>query len=506
MNISILNTFDSYGGASIAAHRLFKGLRRLKQEAVMVVMFKHSNQPGIYPLSFSSPRVELERKIFRNIQQKEIDQNRTPLSNTRFSFPYPGYDLSKTGIIRWSDIINLHWVAEFQSVESIAGLLETGKPVVWTLHDANAFTGGCHYSAGCEKYTGDCRDCPQLKDNFYQIPFHVLGNKIDSWRQNLQNLTLVTPSRWLGECARESRVFRNSRVEVIPNALETDIFKPKEKNLAKKEIKSNPQALTLLFGAATGNEKRKGFYKLLEAIKYCLQDTTFRNLAINKKIKILTFGPPQQDLEKLEIEIKSLGYVHDNNHLAAIYSAADIFILPSLEDNLPNTVLEAMACGTPVIAFNVGGIPDMIENGVTGYLAPTFDTREMGASILKLLFDEDKRRQMRIDCRQVIEQKFKLQDQAGRYLELFHDLLPIHKKNKKMESEENRRAHWDIAVKEEEILLTPCESGVHKNFFDLYRKWAIPVHNDNQSLAGKLRRYVRRFLKKVKGTIRKISP
>jgi glycosyltransferase involved in cell wall biosynthesis len=505
MNISILNTLDSYSGAAIAAYRLLKGLRLLNHDVVMVVMHKQTKQPYIYPVSLPSPQAEIERKIFRNIRQKEIEENRTPLSNTRFSFPYPGYDLSDTEVIRRSDIINLHWVAEFQSVETIARLLETGKPVVWTLHDVNAFTGGCHYSAGCEKYTENCRDCPQLMDNHYQIPFHVLENKIDSW---WKNLTIVTPSRWLGECARQSRLFRNSRVEVVPNSLETDIFKPKKQKQARKEIKSNPQALTLLFGAATGNEKRKGFYKLLEAMKYCLQDTTFRNLAINGRIKVLTFGPPQEDLEKLAIKIKSLGYVHDNEHLAAIYSAADLFILPSLEDNLPNTVLEAMACGTPVIAFNIGGIPDMIENGVTGYMAPGFDTREMGAAILKLLFDEDKRKQMSLNCRQVIEQKFKLQDQAGLYLELFHDLLPGNGDRKTVREGDSgvHGACGNFAVKEEEILLTNYESKVHHDFLDLYRKWAFQVYIDNKSLSRKLRRYMKRFLKKVEKIIRKILP
>ena len=503
MNISILNTLDSYSGAAIAAYRLLKGLRLLNQDVVMVVMHKQTNQPYIYPVSLPSPQAEMERKIFRNIWQKEIEENRTPLSNTRFSFPYPGYDLSDTEVIRRSDIINLHWVAEFQSVESIARLLETGKPVVWTLHDANAFTGGCHYSAGCEKYKEDCRDCLQLMDNHYQIPFHVLENKIASW---LKNLTIVTPSRWLGGCARESWLFRNCRVEVVPNSLETGVFKPKDKNLAKKKIKLHPQTLTLLFGAATGNEKRKGFYKLLEAMKYCLQDTTFRNLAINGRIKVLTFGPPQEDLEKLTIEIKSLGYVHDNDRLAAIYSAADLFILPSLEDNLPNTVLEAMACGTPVIAFNIGGIPDMIENGVTGYMAPGFDTREMGAAILKLLFDEDKRKQMSLNCRQVLEQKFKLPDQAGHYLELFHDLLPDHNRNGKVEREGNSRTPGNIAVKEQEIRLTGYESKVHMAFFGLYHKWAIQVNIQNKSLVGKLRMYMKPFLKKVKKIIREILP
>lgn len=507
MNISILSTFDIFGGAAIAAMRLCKGLLRLKQDAVMIVKEKQSRHPYIYKVRVKAPPYEVEKRIFQDIQNVEIDRDRTERSNTRFSFPHPGYDLSHTPVIANSQIINPHWVVGFQSVETIAALLKLGKPVVWTLHDENPYTGGCHYSAGCQKYREDCLKCPQLKNNHYQIPFHVLKNKINLWNHNL---TIVTPSQWLGECAKKSRIFRDIRVEVIPNSLETDIFKPKEKGLAKNEMKLDPQSFTLLFGAATGNEKRKGFFKLMEAMKYCLKNKEFKDLVKNKRVKILTFGPPQEDLEKLEIEIKSTGYIDDNEKLAAIYSAADIFILPSLEDNLPNTVLEAMACGTPVIAFEVGGIPDMIQDGYTGYMAPPFDSHKLGTLIIKLLFDEDKRKQMNLNCRQLIEKKFKLRDQAENYRALFNDLL----ENRKIISNWESEKTGHIVSKNGEIILDEWEPAVQKDFFDVYRKSGLnvfikqdtgspkPVH------AKKVRRIfrrVRKLLKKVKGKLYTIS-
>lgn len=468
MNISIVSTLDNVGGAAIAAYRLFKGLKELKQEPVMLVKEKKSNDPGIYKIRTKAPEYKIEQMLFQQIHKEEIFQNRSERSNTWFSLLYPGYDLSKTQVIANSEIINLHWIAGFQSVETIESLLKMKRPVVWTLHDENPYTGGCHYTAGCTKYQKDCKNCLQLNEDSFQLPFYSLKNKINLWNQNL---TIVTPSKWLAQGAKKSRVFKDLRVEVIPNSLETDIFKPKAKNLAKKELGLDPQLITLLFGAYTGFEKRKGFVKLLDAMKYCLQDKEFKTLVKKAGIKILTFGPPQEDLEKLDIEIELIGYINDKERLSSIYSAAEIFILPSLEDNLPNTMLEAMACGTPVIGFEVGGLPDMVENDVTGYLAPCFDSEKLGRLILTLVFDKNKRNQMSGNCRQLIEKKFKLQDQAGNYLELFNDLL----KNQK--SRRRRNESQKVIAKDEsdEIILDEWDSKIQEGYFEIYRKSTLDI-------------------------------
>jgi glycosyltransferase involved in cell wall biosynthesis len=506
MKISMLSTFDNVGGAPIAAYRLFKGLKQLKQEPVMLVKDKKSNDPGIYKIRTTPPEYNIERMLFQQIHKKEIDQDRTILTNTWFSIPYPGYDLSKTQLISNSDIINLHWVAEFQSVETISNLLKTAKPVVWTLHDENPYTGGCHYTAGCTKYRDDCLDCLQLKDNRNQIPFYNLKNKINLWNKIL---TIVTPSKWLAECARKSRVFKGLRIEVIPNSLETDVFKPKEKELAKKELGLDTQSVTLLFGAYTSFEKRKGFVKLLDAMKYCLQDKKFKNLVKKAGIKILTFGPPQEDLQKLDIEIESIGYIDDNEKLSTIYSAADIFILPSLEDNLPNTMLEAMACGTPVVSFEVGGMPDMITNGITGYMAPPFDVKEFGEIILKIVFNRDERKQMERNCRQLIEKKFKLQDQAENYLALFQDLL----KSGKVIPKSKRKESTGIVSKKGEIILNEWISVVREDMFNVYRREALDIialktkeiNKMKESLSWRYTAIFRLIFRKIKRITRRLK-
>ena len=422
MKIAVISTFDNDGGAAIAALRLHKGFLSLNQKSAMIVRYRKSNNPYIYTIAGNTDEMLVEEKIFKSMEKTAIEHNRTDLSNTFLSLPYPGYNLSKVDIIREADIINLHWVARFQSVESIASLLKLGKPVVWTLHDQNAFTGGCHYAAGCFKYQEECRDCPQLKDNHFQIPFHILHNKLKYWHDWCCNLTIVTPSRWLSGCVSESRLFKGLRVETIPNSVEIDDFKPKEKKAAKKELGLDPGQFTLLFGANCSNEKRKGFDNLVEALRYCLQDPKFRGLVKHDGVKILTFGPSQGELKELGFKFQPFGTITGKDKLAALYSASDLFVLPSLEDNLPNTMLESMACGTPVVSFEVGGMPDLIQNGVTGGMAPCFDTNKLGQLILDFAFDDEKRKQMGLNCRQIIEKNFKLQDQAANYLDLFNEL------------------------------------------------------------------------------------
>jgi glycosyltransferase involved in cell wall biosynthesis len=507
MNIAIISTFDKAGGAAIAAHRLCKALRHLKQDAVMIVKFKNSKGPYTYQTALNDPQFAAERKIFKNIQEVEINQNRTELTNTWFSIPYPGYDISKTPIIVQSDIINLHWVAEFQSVETITSLLKTGKPVVWTLHDENPYTGGCHYTAGCTKYQEDCYDCLQLKENRNQVPFYNLKNKIKLWGKNL---TIVTPSRWLAESAGKSRVFKDLRIEIIPNSLETHIFKPKPKPLAKEELRIEPHVITLLFGAHTGNEKRKGFFKLLEALNHCLQDEKFKHLAKTGGMRIMTFGPPQEELREMDLEIKTNGYIEDDDKLATIYSAADMFILPSLEDNLPNTMLEAMACGTPVISFEVGGMPDLIQNGVTGYMAPCFESQEFGQLILKLVFNKNLREEMSANCRELIVKKFKLQDQAERYLVLFNQLLKTRKRTRIKENLD------EIIPRSGTINLHQWASPIQDHFLEMYRKSALDLLtnetlNKNEiskiygSYSYKIGKTIIYPIKKIRNIVRKIQ-
>jgi len=344
------------------------------------------------------------------------------MSNTIFSFAYPGYDLSISPLAAEADIINIHWVARYQSPWTLNKLLCLGKPVIWTLHDMWPFTGGCHYSGGCEKYREDCTDCPQLKEDGFGLPAAILKDKENLFKG--KDLTIVAPSRWMAGCAAKSWLFKDLRIEVIPNSLETDVFSPKEKAVARKELGLDPEAVMLLFGGENASEERKGFKELVGAVKYCFEDPRFQELIRTKKALAICFGRPSGELHDADIPFVSLGYLDSDEKISTVYSAADLFILPSLEDNFPNTMLEAMSCGTPVVAFQVGGIPDVVEDRVTGQLVPLGDVRQMAEAILVLALNPELRSAMGEQCRQVMQEKFSLELQAERYLALYRELSP----------------------------------------------------------------------------------
>jgi hypothetical protein len=235
--------------------------------------------------------------------------------------------------------------------------------------------------------------------------------------------TVVTPSRWLAAAARRSRLFREARIEVIPYSLDTEVFAPAPKAEAKRRLGLAPHTLTLLTGAHNGNERRKGFGVLVEALRICASDPAFGPLAQRGEIALLCLGQPPDGLEALPLPARPLGWVTAEERLRLAYSAADLFLLPSLEDNLPNTLLEAMSCGTPVVAFDVGGVPDVLEDHVTGRLVPAGDAARLAEAILDGLRDEGARRKMGEACRRTIEINHAMDVQARRYLDLYRDLL-----------------------------------------------------------------------------------
>lgn len=430
MKIAIIATRDISDGAARASYRLHRGLQAVGHESFILTREKQSKDENVLPITRSETGIT--SSAVKLIQKELINKNRTELSNTIFSLPYPGVYLSSLDIINAADVINLHWVTGFQSIETISKILKLNKPIVWTLHDMWPFTGGCHYSAGCKKYMTDCFGCPQLKNNRYQIPFYVLKNKI---RNINKNLTIVCLNQWMADCAKKSKAFNNFRIEVIPNSIETDSFKPVAKDLAKKNLKISPETVLLLFGATTTQERRKGFSILLSELKLCLNHDRFNHLVQQGKIRIAVFGKTDGALEQIPIQVIYPGIINDDRRLAELYSAADIFMLPSLEDNLPNTMLESMACGTPVIAFSVGGIPDVVVNEENGLLAKPDNHKEFADKILNLVFDEAKRKELGEKCRIVIEKKYALNVQAQRYLELFTQLL----KEKKADSQDYQK-------------------------------------------------------------------
>jgi len=420
MRILHLNTYDLQGGAARAAQRLHAGLRNLQHDSRMLVCHKTSNQEQVIPAELQI--LEQPSKLAQRILLKGNVHNRTPASNTHFSLPEPSWDISRHPEVQASQILNLHWVAEFVSLPSLARLARTGRPVVWTLHDQRPFTGGCHFSAGCQHYQIECGRCPQLQRFSDRLPRAVLADARNALRK--APLTIVSPSRWLADCAKQSALFRNSRIEVIPYGLDTRVFCPQAQARREHELPAN--AVVLLFGADCVRERRKGFQALTAGLSAAMENRPFREAIDAGRVMVACFGDPDLEQPPSAVPIRNLGRVTSDAALARIYSAADAVLLPSLEDNLPNVMLEAMCCGTPVLAHQVGGVSDVIVNDHNGLLVPANNPGLFGAALRQLASDRALRERLAAACRNEMPSLFSLKVQAERYLALYEELLANH--------------------------------------------------------------------------------
>ena len=319
------------------------------------------------------------------------------------------------GQVPQCDVVNLHWVAGMLDYVSSLPRLTQMAPVVWTLHDMNAFTGGCHYDDQCGRFTKSCGLCPQLGSTSEQDLSRAV------WERKNQALTackkgrlrIVTPSRWLAEEAQKSTLLSGVKVDVIPYGLDLDVFAPRDKAYSRDLLGVPQDARVVFFLADVVDNRRKGFSLLLEALPHCAKSVD--------KLLLVSLGqqPPQADGRMPWLH---LGSIHDDRLLSAVYSAADLFVLPSLQDNLANTVLEAMACGVPVVSFDSGGTPDMVRPGLTGQLVPAFDVGALGDTIVGLLNAPEARQKMSAHCRRVALDEYSLELQAQRYADLYKSL------------------------------------------------------------------------------------
>ncbi len=424
MRIAILSTEGlGFGGAVRATRRLVAGLTQRGHEAIIISVVPGHDPCGI-GVEVSPARDHTERvarAASRCLQKSYIDARRTALSNTLFSPQVAGYSFKQSRILDDFDIINIHWVAHFLAPHTVAEFLATGKPVIFTLHDMLAFTGGCHYSAGCQGYRETCVPCPQLNEDVLKLAAWTLDRKRRLFRAT--NVSVIAPSRWLADCAAESGVFAPESISTIPNAVEIDLFRPTRKQIAKESLGIDPSVKTLLFGAGDNREHRKGFDLLIEMLHRLKSDPRIDSLIAEQRLRILVFGEGNLELQATEIPLLNLGAVRNDARLALIYSAADLLILSSREDNLPNVMLEAMSCATPVISFAIGGIPEVILDRVDGRLIPPFDTAAMASTVTELLHADGATLALGSAARDRIVSAYHLDAQATAYETLFEGML-----------------------------------------------------------------------------------
>lgn len=415
VNISVAN---AGGGAHQAAARLHRGLHEIGLESEMLVVRKSGHDATVR--TFAPPpgiQHRIQRLARRVWLGREARKFRPSAGSEIFSTDRSIYGGRLAQQIGTVDIINLHWVANLFDYHAFFRRLSPDIPIVWTLHDMNPFTGGCHYDAGCGRFASRCGSCPQFDSSSGSDLTRIVWTRKSSAFAQLaeRRLALVCPSQWLANECRRSSLLGNRPLSVIPNGLDTDTFKPIDRHAARADLGIPQDAWVILFVAQSLTNRRKGFQILLD---------TLGRLAGIPHVHLLTVGKGRPQLPT-DIPTIMLSATLSERHLASIYSAANVFVIPSLQDNLPNTVLESMACGTPVVAFHIGGIPDMVRPGETGCLAPPGDSTSLAEAIMRLAEDESLRRSLGANCRIVAENEYSLNRQAVRYRELYQSLIPI---------------------------------------------------------------------------------
>ena len=425
MNILHLARVDIKGGAARATYRLHCGLREQGIQSRLLVREKRSTDPTVHCVTPEAQTVLPEVVRANAIQRQYIDGNRSALSNVPFSLPFPGLDVSQLPLVQAADIIHLHWVARFQSPATVKALLQLGKPVVWTLHDMWPFTGGCHSAATCTKYQQDCRDCEQLEQDPHDLTAGILQDKLDVLAATDAHppLTVIAPSQKMAAQAQRSQLFQTLPTAVIHHAIDTDIFSPRPKLEAKRALGLPEQGRAIAFGAENCKQRSKGVAELVQVLQRCWQDEVFRALVKEDQLYLVCFGDFNPQVRALDIPVFDLGYIKSDTKLRNIYSAADVFLQPTLEESFGNMAIESLCCGTPVIGFDVGVAADAIDFDQTGRVVPLQDIDQMTAAVLDFAHHPHKWQQMQSLCRERTHARFSRQTQATQHIELYEEVL-----------------------------------------------------------------------------------
>lgn len=409
LRILHISARDNYGGSGRAAYRIHTELRRLGWRSRMLVARKQTEDSDVAPVWGTLPGRLMDRTCGRIAEALGLSDVFYPSSLRLLGHPW----------LREADIVqlyNLH--GGYFSFMSVKGLSRR-RPVVWRLDDMWALTGHCGYSYECTRWRTGCGSCPYLSES----PAVQRDTTALLWRMKARayqgaRLTLVAPSRWMADLARESPLLQRFPVHIIPYGVDLDVFHPIPKTTAREQLGLPRDGYLILFSARALSERRKGASVLHQAL-------TALSTPLRQKTTLLMVGddpPTWPQRESLQLKMKALGFLSDDRLLAAAYSAADVFVLPTLADNLPNGLIESMACGTPAVTFNVGGCPEVIRHMETGYLASAGSAADLSKGLQLLLTDNRLRERMALTCRRTAEQEYSLERQVTEYLNLYRDL------------------------------------------------------------------------------------
>jgi glycosyltransferase involved in cell wall biosynthesis len=423
MKIVQISRTDGGDGASNVALRVHRGLLRLGHDSSMFVAQRRGDPADSTVVVYEPPTDYLTR-VRRRLRDLQINRS---FARYRKSRP-PGYeafsdDRTRNGSeflkqLPRCDVLHVQQMYQVFDFRSLFGNVPQHTPVVRTLHDASFFAGGCHSPEGCEKYTAQCGACPQLGSQDPEDLSREIWQRKASVLQAIPRgrLYVVSPSRWLMNEAKRSALLKDVPVVLIPYGVDTDVFCPRDRKCARDLLGIPQDALVILFVSDPVHRPIKGFALLAQALEGM---DPVPNLMV---VSVGSGKPPVP----VPIPYLSLGPLRNERLLSFAYSAADMFALPSRQDNFPSTVLEAMACGTPVIGSAVGGVIDMVRPGITGSLFPPLDAAACRSVIYTMCQDAAKRAEISANCRRVAVEEYSLEVLAKNHVDLYSSILGDH--------------------------------------------------------------------------------
>lgn len=410
MKVLIVSTSDLQGGAAIAAYRLLNALTKAGIDARMAVRDKQSDNNLVV-------KIGSDRRNKLNFYRERADifiRNRFSRQMLfDVSIANTGISITDLPEFRDADVVHLHWINQgMLSLHEIGKIIASGKKIVWTMHDMWPFTGICHHAGSCSNFKKACGSCPYLGSySSRDLSRHVFLQKQATYTKG--KITFVACSHWLQSLAEKSPLTKGHNVVSIPNPIDTDIYRPKDKIAARNKLNLPIDKKIVLFAAVKASDKRKGTDYLIEASRLMAQR--------NNDIHFLIAGNRSEEIEQqLALPAHSTGYVSPEN-MPDVYNAADVFVTPSLQENLPNTIMEAMSCGTPCVGFEIGGIPEMIDHKQNGYVARYKVVEDLAEGLCRIL-ESDEAETLSANAREKALSSYSENIVVQNYLELYGSL------------------------------------------------------------------------------------
>ena len=408
MKVLIVNTSERTGGAAVAANRLMKALNNNGVKAMMLVRDKETEALTVAELP-QSWRLRWHFLWERFVIFCRLHFSRTHLFD--IDIANAGTDITRLHEFQEADIIHLHWINQgMLSLGDIRKILRSGKPVIWTMHDIWPATAICHVTLGCRAFTTQCKHCRLLPGKGAE---RDLSTSIWQKKRRMvaeENIYYVACSRWLESEAKRSALLKGQKITSIPNPIDTHIYKRGDKTAARQRLGLPTDRKMILFASQRVTNGNKGMDYLIEACRLITQGDF---------CVMILGGHAEEVVEQLPLEAFPLGYVNDEQRIVDVYNAADVFVLPSLSENLPNTIMEAMACGVPCVGFRVGGIPEEIDHLRNGYVAEYRNAEDLAKGIRWILTEADYEELSRNAIHKVA-QNYSQQSVAMKYLDVYH--------------------------------------------------------------------------------------